>query len=979
MVTVKGRSEPVRTYSVSGKRRAATNEVQARGIVGLDSPLVGRQKEMEALQAVLHNLYLGSGRIVSVIGEAGLGKSRLVAELHKSIGAPTGDDLELAWLEGRSLSYEKTSPYACFIDLFTRLFDLGGMSDEGTNYERLKQKLVLLLPDWSNQADRLAPFLASLLGITPGGEDAELVRYLEPPDLRQRLFQAVGGLVEGLAHRRPTVLVFEDLHWADPTSLDLIESLLPLACRSRLVILAMFRSRRDEPSWRYHELAARDYAQWYLPLALAPLDLAESRQLVANLLHIEDLPGKVRQLILTKAEGNPFFVEEVIRSLLDAELVVRENGHWRATRQIADIAVPDTLVGVISARLDRLAPEPKRLAQTASVIGREFGLEVLEETYEARQSIESSLDILQQRELVWEKSRHPARSYNFKHILTQETAYASMLISQRRSLHLRVAECLERMELRRSSTEDGGSGAVGPVSGEATAGVIARHFLEARETARALPYLVKAADAAAHAYSTSEAIELYTRALEILSSGEGAGLAQRIYEGLSGALLLTGNLPGAIDTYRAMLDHAEQRGDILMQISALNKLARVIIFMGDLGQAGELLDRSEALARRHQDTTGLAEMFTNRCAVCSFTGDFETAAVYLGEATELGRMQDHKEEIIHGLTHKANVLTSLTKFDEAWSAAQEALALAEQAGDLVHISALRAEPIPLYHLHNGDLEAASRSASEALEIAGRIGHGLSEHASALLAGGIALLRGEYESAIGLLQRAAEVGRRVGLPFFEALPLGMLGTAYLELGQAYLEQVDQAHLRALELLEYPTGIPAGGMAWDQLGFCVLQRGQVDQAQELFERGLKTSTLHGLYNRPRFLAGQAAVALRRDRADEASRWMSEARRDAEERSLKHLIPEIALAEGRVLAAQDEWRGAYEAFEQAERLATAMGMRPIIYQARLEQGRALGSLGQVSAAEEKELLATAMREEMGALFNDPKMRAAFLAHAG
>ena len=179
-------------------------------------------------------------------------------------------------------------------------------------------------------------------------------------------------------------------------------------------------------------------------MELEPLDQEGSRELVANLLHVEDLPEKVRALIMAKAEGNPFFVEKVIRSLLDAQLVIRENSHWRATREIENIAVPDTLAGVITARLDKLDDESKRVAQTASVIGREFQFEELASIYESKDQLEEALTDLQRRELVREKSRVPQRVYTFKHVVTQETAYSSLLLSRRRELHRRSRRPLSR-------------------------------------------------------------------------------------------------------------------------------------------------------------------------------------------------------------------------------------------------------------------------------------------------------------------------------------------------------------------------------------------------------------------------------------------------------------------------------------------------------------------------------------------------------
>src|SRR5215510_11671640 len=217
--------------------------------------------------------------------------------------------------------------------------------------------------------------------------------------MREAVFTAVITMIEKLASQGPLALVFEDLHWVDPTSLDLLDRLMPIVDRTRLAIIAVFRPHREEPTWHFHEIAARDYAHRFTPVALEPLDVSQSRTLVGNLLQIEDLPEKVRHLILKEDEGNPFFVEEVIRSLLDSKLVVRDGEHWRATRHIVNIALPDTLAGVILARLDRLDDASKHAAQTASVIGREFGYRLLCDVDDERITLDGALVMLQEREL----------------------------------------------------------------------------------------------------------------------------------------------------------------------------------------------------------------------------------------------------------------------------------------------------------------------------------------------------------------------------------------------------------------------------------------------------------------------------------------------------------------------------------------------------------------------------------------------------
>ncbi len=543
-VEVKGKAEPVPAFRVLGPKAAPG---RLRGIEGLDAPLVGRDREMGQLREAISALAQGHGQILSVMGEAGLGKSRLMAELRQSLvsdgllreaGAESsngGPSTTISWHEGRSISYQTSVPYASFVDMLSKIMGLVADQTDVEKYNQIKEHVsAVVAPELVLE---VAPFIATLLGIDLEGEEAERTRYLAPPQMRGKVFTAMGLYIEGLVAVRPTVLVFEDLHWIDPTSLELLEQLLPLTDRVPLTIIALFRPVRQEPSWRFHEVAVRDFGHRYAAVQLDPLDSENSRILVAHLLEVEDLPEKVRDLILTKTEGNPFFVEEVIRSLLDSGLVVKQDGHWRATREIENITVPDTLAGVITARVDRLDEESRRVVQTASVIGREFQLGTLADIYPAPEALESALTDLQRRELVREKSRLPQPVYTFKHALTQETVYASVLLSRRRELNLQVAESLARSDPEQAND-------------------IARHFLEARENDRALPYLVQAGERAARSYSTPEAIGLFTRALEIIGTTGDVQMARRAYEGLGGALTFGGDVPRAVETYDKMLHFA---------------------------------------------------------------------------------------------------------------------------------------------------------------------------------------------------------------------------------------------------------------------------------------------------------------------------------------------------------------------------------------------------------------------------------------
>lgn len=948
-IEVKGKSQPVHVYRVLAER---SGDIRARGLEGLSSPLVGRDEESNALRDTLSELDQGRGQIVAVMGEAGLGKSRLVAEIRKDPMTVSGAGVGYKWLEGRSLSYQTSTPYAPFVDMFSNFFELQDDQDEREKYKQVKAAIAKVMPA---QVDDIAPFLASMLDIKPDDEGIVRVRYLEPPQLRMRVFSAVEQFLEQFAKIQPVVLVMEDLHWVDPTSLQLLEQLASLTDHSLMMILAIFRPRRQEPSWQFHELAMREYPHCYTQISLQPLDENQSRTLVGNLLHVEDLPMKVRNLILSKSEGNPFYVEEVIRSLLDAGLVVRQNGHWKATREIENISVPDTLIGVITARLDRLDETAKRTAQTASVIGREFQRSILTEVYDIPASLPQSLGTLQRRELIRERNRLPEQVYIFKHALTQETIYDSMLHSRRRSLHLRVAECLEVIESEHVND-------------------IARHFLQAQEQQRALPYLIAAADRAARAYSTPEAIMLYTRALDILSETGPLALAQRAYEGKGQALMLAGDYPAALQNFTVMLEHAETFGDIPMRVSALNKLAQVNIWLGQMEETEQNLLRAEELARQHEDQAGLAEMFTIRCGVCTMVGDFSGAEHYLGESVELGRQLDIKEQMVYGLTHMTGTLVNMTRFDEAWEAAQEATQVIDEIGDLLHKAELLASPVPQYYMREGNLQAASDAAAESLAIAQKVGSTIFECIAAYTLGLVAHLHGNYEQAIACFEQSIQAGVESGLGWIQIYALGALGSVYEDLGEGLTPQVDQYHNQALELLEGPMGQAAGGMAWADLGFCLFERGDLDGAARLLQMGLSAPTPQGLINRPRFLIGLALVALENGQLDQANGLAEEARQYVDERAMQNLYPETFLVVAKVTAARGELLEALEQCSQAEAMAEKMNMRPFVWKACLSTAQIYSELGQTDQARIKIEKARSIVSEIAGAFVDDHLRAEY-----
>ena len=953
-IEIKGKDEPVRAYRVL---RPKLQPGRVRGVEGLESPIVGRDAEMHTLRGAVIAVREGRGGIISIMGEAGLGKSRLVAELQREPTPVQGGKAPLHWLAGRCLSYQTTTPYTPFTVMFTEHFDLQDGQSDQDKYGRLTQRVAAA---GRERVDEIAPFLATLLGVSLTGEAFDRVRYLEPPQMRERIFHAIGTYIECLSIEQPVILLIDDVHWIDPTSLDLLEALLPLTDRTSLLILALFRPRRQEPSWRFHENASRDFAHRYQSLHLNPLGSDDARQLVANLLHIEDLPEKVRALILEKAEGNPFFVEEVIRSLLDGGLVVRQNGHWRATREIESISVPNTLAAVITTRLDRLDEDARRLAQSASVIGREFRVSTLEAVHPTRSNLDAPLANLQRRELLLEKTRIPERSFIFKHVLTQETAYHSLLLKTRRELHLRVAAVLERTTPDRVND-------------------IAHHFLSARQPSRALPYLVEAADRAAKSYATQEAIGFYRQALEILETVDDLALTRRVYEGLGNALTFANQVSEAVQTFQTMFDLAETRDDVPMQVSALNKLSNLAALrMGDFKRAEQFLEQSDHLAREFNDKRGLSEMGLIRCMMCTAMADFDGVVRYMDETVALGRDLGVKEQMTQGLTHIAASQAFLLQFDKAMETYEEGLQLSREIGDRYHEGQLMAEVGPLLYLNRGDFQTAQTLAETGLEIGRTIGDFFAQIHGNRVLGLIAHQQGAYEQAITRYQNYLDISRAAGIPWLEADAMCLLGTAYLDISTELLERVLGFHMKALEILDQPGGAMMGASAWAEIGFCFHAVGKLDEARAYFLKGMDFPTVTIHLERPRLLVGAGMVALKLGQLDEARKQIEEAKLFALEKGMKNLYPLIFFAEGCVAEDTGETENAISAFTRATELALEMNLRPIVWQAQAKTGRIHAKTGHEELASQLFQSAQKMINEIASPFEDEHLRQTFLDHA-
>jgi ABC-type transport system substrate-binding protein/class 3 adenylate cyclase len=480
---LQGKAAPVATFRVRGVREQQTPA--RRG------PLVGREFERTVLERALDGLREGRGVIVSVTGEAGIGKSRLVAEVRNGHGDA------VRFIEGRAVSYAQSFPYSPIRDLLRDWLRVGASTPETRVRLELKAQVAQL---FGEAGDEVYPFLANLLGLTLEPDAAQHVRELNRESVQHQTYEAFAELLVRLADEMPLCVVLEDLHWGDEATLELLEATLRVTEEAAVCLLFLYRTEREHRSWRLGERARQLYPHRYREIELRPLPADASRTLVGGVAE-GGVPDSVADLLVERAGGNPFFLEEALRDLVERGALRRSNGSWELAVAADDLAIPAVVQGALQARLDRLDPATREVLSYAAVTGRTFGLPLLERLVPHEQLL-PALTELQRLDLVVEVRRRPAPEYRFRHGLFQEVAYSSLVEPTRRRLHRAVGEALE--DLYGDAREE-------------VYDLLARHFTEADEPERAVTYLLKAGDAARRLYADQEAIEHYRRARRFLA------------------------------------------------------------------------------------------------------------------------------------------------------------------------------------------------------------------------------------------------------------------------------------------------------------------------------------------------------------------------------------------------------------------------------------------------------------------------------
>jgi tetratricopeptide (TPR) repeat protein len=770
---VKGLPEPVEVFELVGAS-AIRRRLQASAARGL-TRFVGRQQELAALQQALERAGAGHGQVVAVVGEAGVGKSRLVYEFVHSHHTP-------GWLvlESASVSYGKATLYFPVIDLLKRYSHVEEHDDRRTIRAKVTGQVLTLDPALQDTV----PALLSLLDALP--EDSPFLQ-LDPPQRRQRTLDALKRVLLRESQEQPLLLVFEDLHWIDAETQALLDRLVESLPSARLLLLVNYR-----PEYQ-HGWGSKTY---YTQLRLDPLPAVSADEFLHALLGDDASLKPLTPLLIARTEGNPFFLEESVRTLVETGVLVGERGAYRLGRALPTIQVPATVQALLAARIDRLPLDEKHLLQTAAAIGTEAPFALLQAIAEAPEAVlRVGLAHLQAAEFLYETQLFPELVYTFKHALTHEVAYGGLLQERRRALHTRIVDAMETLSADRLIEQ---------------VERLAHHALRGEVWDKALVYCRQAGEKAMARSAHREAVGYFEQALSALP-----------------------HLPEKRDTREQAID---------LRLALRTALAPI----GDYGRILVALREAETLAAALDDPRRLAQISLFLSRYFTDTGAYDQAIAAAQHALALATAGG--EVVLHALANQrlGYVYYAQGAYRLAIDCLRQTVAAFEGArrherfGDVFPPAVTSRARLAWGHAELGRFAEGRALGEEGLRIAEAVAHPASLMMAFWGVGLLSLRQGNLLRALPVLERAVGLCQEVDLPVWFPWTAAALGAAYTLAGRV----ADAVSLltQALEQNAALERVDLQAICNLSLGEAQLLAGCLEEAQALTERALALARAH-----------------------------------------------------------------------------------------------------------------------------------------
>ena len=603
--SVKGFDEKIISYKLSAvKEKPAT----IHRLSGLRAGLIGRDNELSILKDAAKRLEKGEGSVISVIGDAGTGKSRLIEEFRNSL-----DLKKYQWREGRAFSYSKNISYFLLIDLLNRAWQIR----ENDSKNEVKEKLESSLKQLLGNVDAV-PFIGGLYSL-----DYDELKDINPEHWKTKLLESIKMILRALTDRSPAIIYLEDLHWADPSSIEALRSILKSE-NYPAIFLFTYRPTLSFLDNEENDILIGNFKE----IRLKDLSGDEAQDMVASLLGSSVVPADLSNFVNKRAEGNPFYVEEVINSLIETDTLLKENGSWKLTKTLDEVKVPTTINGVISSRLDQLETGMKRIIQEASVIGRSFLFAILSKISDLKETLEGDLEGLEDLDLIRTRQLKPDLEYFFKHALTQDVAYSRLLKKERKVLHEKIANVMEEIFHDRL---------------EEFYEILAFHYQQGQSENKAIEYLVMSGEKNLKKYSLDESHQFYKQAFQILENKK---------------------------------EKSESEKEQLIEI--LIDWAPVFFHKGDFAALENILKEKEDLAKSLKEEDSLAMLYVWIAISVHYRScDFNDARNYLQQALNFGEKSGNQKIIAYASCWLTYVATEFGQVNEAVNYAKVACELSE--------------------------------------------------------------------------------------------------------------------------------------------------------------------------------------------------------------------------------------------------------------------------------------------------------------
>jgi class 3 adenylate cyclase/tetratricopeptide (TPR) repeat protein len=901
-VEVKGRA-PVRAFEVlrSRGRRAGLEAAIERNL----TPLVGRGRELGTLRELFAKAQSGHGQVALVAGEAGIGKSRLLLEFRRILvraGEP------VTWLEGRCVSFGQSMPLLPLIEQLRENFGIEEFDGEPEIIAKVEHGMRRL-----GGLDAHIPYIRYLLSVDPGDP---AIAAMDAAPRRRHIFDAARALALRGARVRPLVFVFEDLHWVDTSTEEYLGTLLDSVASVPIMLVLTFRLGYTPP------FGARSFQT---TLTLDSLSEAEAMAMAGRVLGTEEFPRELRAALMEKAEGVPLFVEEVTKTLLDLGVLRQENGGYRMVKTMAEVNVPDTIQGIIMARLDRLGEDGKRTVQLASVIGRQFLRRLLERIAGLTGELEGLLAELKALEIIYEQGLLQEPAYVFKHAVIQDVAYQSLLVQRRRQLHHAVGQAIEELYPDRLAEhyEE-----------------LAHHFAQAEDWAKVLEYSVRAGDRATHAFANVEAKRHYARAIqaaEHVTPALAAGARASLFAKHATVLTVLAEYEAAGSEYNRALELVQEAGDRQGEIETRVGLSTMYMQSHQREPAIQHIDAALDIAGALGDRATQAFCHMQRAIVRS---------------AGLGSIPETRADVEVGLATYREI--------------RQPRRLAQTLIWLGTILQWR-----------GELDRGIALLSEGSVLAQGEGAGFIFGIATFFGGHAHASKGEYEEALRWYRRLSEYAEAAGDKVFLSRAPNSLGGVHLELFDA--DEAVRFCLEGDEISQklWPWPEPRGHSLL-KVGLAYLQKSEHGLADEYFRRASalleEDVWLRWRWHIP-LLHARGELALAEGRRDEAWDWASQSLEMATRTaSVKHVARAQRLR-GEILAAGGRLEEAARELRSSLALAVDLGTPRELWLGEASLGQVLVRLGRDDDAASSFDRAARTIEDIAARLTTPGLRRSFL----